>query len=154
MRMNATCSRRRLHFGDSQITVRLIQDQKREANLSRRILTDRQWAIIEPLVPGKSGDRGRTGADNRLFVDAVLWMARSAAPWRDLPPELGNWRTVHSRFRRWTQSGVWERLFKALSRDADFEYVLVDATICKTHADATSQKGGLKLPVSAAPKAV
>ena len=121
--------------------------------MSRRTLTDRQWAIIAPLVPGKHGDRGRTGADNRLFLDAILWLARGASPWRDLPPELGNWRTVHSRFRRWTIAGVWESLFKALSQDPDFEYVLVDATICKTHADATSQKGGLKLPVLAAPKA-
>ncbi len=121
--------------------------------MSRRTLTDRQWAIIEPLVPGKAGDRGRTGADNRLFVDAVLWLARTAAPWRDLPPELGNWKTVHCRFRRWTKAGVWENLFKALSAEPDFEYVLVDATICKTHADATSQKGGLKLPQSGARKA-
>lgn len=121
--------------------------------MSRRTLTDRQWAIIEPLVSGKKGDRGRTGADNRFFVDAILWMARGTTPWRDLPAELGNWRTVHSRFRRWTLAGVWESLFKALSKDADFEYVLVDATICKTHADATSQKRGLKQPVSAVPRA-
>jgi len=94
-------------------------------------LTDRQWAIIEPLVPGKKGDRGRTGNDNRLFIDAILWLARGATPWRDLPPELGNWRTVHSRFRRWTLAGVWENLFNALRKDPDFEYVLIDATICK-----------------------
>lgn len=153
IRLLSTNPRRRLHLGDSQIAFRLIQDRKREAVLSRRTLTDRQWSIIEPMVPGKVGDRGRTGADNRLFVDAILWLARGASPWRDLPPELGNWRTVHSRFRRWTIAGVWESLFNALSRDPDFEYVLVDATICKTHADATSQKGGLKLPVLAAPKA-
>ena len=77
---------------------------------------------------------------------------RGATPWRDLPPELGNWRTVHSRFRRWTLAGVWESLFKELSAAQDFEYVLVDATICKTQADATFQKGGLKLPVVAVPK--
>jgi putative transposase len=118
-----------------------------EATLSRKTLTDAQWARIETLVPGKSGDRGRSGADNRLFVDAILWLARGATPWRDLPPEFGNWRTVHSRFRRWTIAGVWESLFNALRREPDFEYVLIDATICKTHADATAQKGGLKLPV-------
>ena len=101
---------------------------KTEAILSRRALTDRQWALIAPLVPGKVGDRGRSGADNRLFVDAILWLARGATPWRDLPPELGNWRTVHSRFRRWTLSGVWESLFKALSAEPDFEYVLVDVS--------------------------
>jgi putative transposase len=115
-------------------------------------LTDKQWAIIAPLVPGKQGDRGRTGSDNRLFLDAILWLARGASPWRDLPPEPGNGRRVHSRFRRWSIAGVWESLFNALSQDPDFEYVLVDATICKTHADATSQKGGLKLPALAARK--
>ena len=119
--------------------------------MSRRTLTDLQWARIAPLLPGKKGDRGRAGADNRLFVEAVLWLARTASPWRDLPAELGNWRTVHCRFRRWSIGGVWESLFKTLVQDPDFEYVLVDATICKVHADATSQKGGLRLVRSAAP---
>ena len=121
--------------------------------MGRRSLTDAQWARIEPLLPGKKGDRGRTGTDNRLFVDAVLWLARTASPWRDLPPELGNWRTVHCRFRWWTMGGAWESLFEALAEAPDFEYVLVDATICKVHADATSQKGGLRLTRSAAPAA-
>jgi len=116
--------------------------------LSRRTLSNAQWARIEPLVPGKKGDRGRSGTDNRLFVDAVLWLARTAAPWRDLPPELGYWKTVYTRFRRWSQSGVWENLFNTLKDDPDFEYVLIDATISKVHADATSQKGGLKLAAS------
>ena len=117
----------------------------------RDVISDALWERIEPLVPGKAGDRGRIGTDNRRFVDAVLWLARTASPWRDLPPELGNWRTVHCRFRRWTMGGVWESLFKTLVQDPDFEYVLVDATICKVHADATSQKGGLRLVRSAAP---
>ncbi len=91
--------------------------------------------------------------DNRLFVDAVLWLARGATPWRDLPPELGHWKSVYTRFRRWSHAGVWESLFKALSQDPDFEYVLVDATISKVHADATSQKGGLKLAPSGDQKA-
>lgn len=122
--------------------------------MSRRTLTDAQWARIESLVPGKKGDRGRTAADNRLFVDAILWLARTAAPWRDLPPEFGSWRTAHCRFRRWTLAGVWESLFKALAVEPDFEYVLVDATICKAHADATGAKGGLRLTRSADPEAV
>lgn len=121
--------------------------------MSRRTLTDGQWARIAPLLPGKKGDRGRTGADNRLFVGAVLWLVRTASPWRDLPAELGNWRTVHCRFRRWSIGGVWESLFETLVQDPDFEYVLADATICKVHADATSQRGGLRLVRSAAPAA-
>ena len=121
--------------------------------MSRRTLTDAQWARIKDLLPGKDGDRGRSGVDNRLFVDAVLWLARGATPWRDLPPELGRWKSVYTRFRRWSRTGVWKSLFKALSADPDFEYVLLDATICKVHADATSQKGGLKLAGLAAPEA-
>ena len=87
-------SRRCLHLGDSQIIFCLIQDQKRELILSRRALTDHQWLRIGPLLPGKAGDRGRSRTDNRLFVDAILWLVRGAPPWRDLPPEFGNWRTV------------------------------------------------------------
>ena len=138
----ASAFRRRLHFGDSQILFRLIQDQKWAAILSRRVLTDRQYAIIAPLVPGKQVDRGRTGADNRLCLDAILWLARGASPWRELSPEPGNWRSGPSRFRHRTIAGVWARLFNALRADPGFGYVLVDATICKTHADAASQKGG------------
>jgi len=118
--------------------------------LSRRTLTDEQWERIGPLLPGKAGDRGRSAADNRLFIDAILWLARGASPWRDLPPELGHWKSVYTRFRRWSRAGVWERLFRELSADPDFEYVLVDATISKVHADATSQNGGLRLTPSAA----
>ena len=121
--------------------------------MSRRTLSDAQWARIENLVPGKSTDRGRSGADNRLFVDAVLWLARSCAPWRDLPPEFGKWYSVHSRFRRWTLSGAWESLFNALVDDPDFEYLLIDATISKVHADAAGAKGGLRFTASAARKA-
>ena len=110
--------------------------------MSRRTLTDRQWAVIEPLVPDKPGDRGRTGVDNRLFVDAIRPLARTAAPWRNLPPELGNRKTVPSRFRRWTLPGVLEMLFRASSTDPDLDSVPVDATICKTRAGATSRKGG------------
>ena len=121
--------------------------------MSRRTLTDAQWARIESLLPGRKGDPGRTATDNRLFLDAILWLARTASPWRDLPPELGNWRTAHCRFRRWTHTGIWESLFKALSGDPDFEYVLVDATICKAHADASGAKGGLRLTRSVDPRA-
>lgn len=97
---------------DSQIIARLIQAPKREADLSRRTLTDRQWAIIKPLIPDKDGDRGRTGAGKRLFLDAILWLARGATPWRDLPPELGNWR----RSIRGSAAGGWRERGRVFSR--------------------------------------
>ena len=108
----------------------------------RRELTDAQWARIEKLVVGKEGDKGRHGEDNRLFVDAVLWIARTGAPWRDLPPEFGNWNSQFQRFRRWARKGVWESLFKELSVESDSEYLLIDSTIVRTHQHAAGAKGG------------
>ncbi len=120
----------------------------------RRYLNDAQWALIEELVPGKVGDPGATGRDNRLFVDAVLWLVRTGAPWRDLPTEVGGWNSVFRRFRRWARNGVWERLFTALVKDPDFEYLIIDSTIVRAHQHAAGAKGGLRLRRSAARAAV
>jgi transposase len=112
--------------------------------LIRRELGDFDWRRIERLVPGKAGDKGRHGEDNRLFVDAVLWVARAGAPWRDLPPQLGNWNSVFQRFRRWAKKGVWERIFKALLENPDFEYLIIDSTIVRAHQHSAGAKGGAK----------
>ena len=111
----------------------------------RRELTDAQWQRIELLVPGKKGDRGRHGEDNRRFVDAVLWLARAGAPWRDLPDELGKWNSVFQRFRRWAKKGNWERIFNALVENPDFEYLIIDSTIVRAHQHAAGAKGGAKM---------
>lgn len=116
----------------------------------RRELTDGQWVRIEKLVAGKRGDKGRTGVDNRLFVDAVLWIVRTGAPWRDLPGEFGNWNSVYVRFRRWARKGLWERLFRELAKEPDFEHVMIDATIVRAHQHSAGAKGGLKIRRSAA----
>ena len=117
--------------------------------MNRDLLSDEQWERIAPLLPGKEGDPGRTGRDNRLFVEAVLWLVRTGAPWRDLPAGFGNWFSVWKRFRRWAEKGVFERLFYELSQDADFEYALIDGTIVKVHRHACGAKGGLKIRPSA-----
>ena len=104
--------------------------------MPRRNLRNDQWGRIAHLLPGKPGDRGRTAADNRLFVEAVLWMARSGAPWRDLPEEFGPWNSVYKRFARWQKRGVWERVFSALADDADFEEVFIDSTVIRVHQHA------------------
>ena len=111
----------------------------------RRELTDAQWRRIEHLVPGKGGDPGRHGEDNRLFVDAVLWSARAGAPWRDLPEEFGKWNSVFQRFRRWAKNGVWERIFNALLENPDFEYLILDSTIVRAHQHSAGAKGGAKM---------
>lgn len=74
-------------------------------------LRDLQWKQIEPMLPGKAGDRGRSGADNRLFVEAVLWVARTGRPWSELPEEFGLSNTVFQRFVRWSRAGVWHWVF-------------------------------------------
>jgi putative transposase len=113
--------------------------------LIRRELTEAQWRRIEHLIPGREGDKGRHGEDNRLFVDAVLWIARAGAPWRDLPEELGNWNSVFQRFRRWAKKGVWQRVFNALIENPDFEYLIIDSTIVRAHQHAAGAKGGAKM---------
>lgn len=104
--------------------------------MARLLLRDDQWARIEHMVQGKDGDRGRTGSDNRLFVEAVLWMARTGVPWRDLPPEFGPWNSAFRRFSRWADKGVWQAIFARLSEDADFEEVFLDSTIVRAHQHA------------------
>jgi transposase len=118
--------------------------------LIRTVLTDVQWERIAPLLPGKKGDPGRCGENNRRFVEGVLWMVRTGAPWRDLPESFGKWSSVWKRFRRWALKGVFEKLFQALSDEPDFEYALIDGTIVKVHRHATGAKGGLSIRPSAA----
>ena len=101
--------------------------------MDRQELSDAVWERISPHLPGKVTDPGRSGRDNRQFVEAILWLARSGAHWRVLPKEFGRWHTVYQRFNRWCRRGVWESLFKVLSQDADFEYILVDSTIVRAH---------------------
>jgi transposase len=125
-----------------------------EVALNRLILSDEQWERVAPHLPGKVGDPGRSAADNRMFLEAVLWVARVGGPWRDLPQAFGNWNSVFQRFRRWALKGVFDRLFKVLSGDPDFEYALIDGTIVRVHQHGTGAKGGLKIRPSGAPAAV
>jgi transposase len=111
-----------------------------------------QWDRVAPLLPGKASDPGRTASDNRLFVNAVLWVLRSGAHWRDLPERYGKWKTVHKRFCRWAAAGVWERLFDALIDDADNEYLMLDTTLVRAHQQAATGKGGTKIRLWGVPE--
>jgi transposase len=114
-------------------------------------LRDDPWERIRDLLPGQEGHAGVTAADNRLFVEAVIWKYRSGAPWRDLPERFGDWKNVHKRHSRWAASGVWLNLFKALAADADNEYVMIDSTIMRAHQHAAGAlKKGAKTKPSAA----
>jgi transposase len=105
-------------------------------------LSEAQWSRIAPLLHGKASDPGRTGSDNRLFVNGCLWVLRSGAHWCDLPERYGPWKTVHKRFSRWCHAGVWERVFAALAADRDNQYLMLDFTIVRAHQQAATGKGG------------
>ncbi len=113
--------------------------------MTRRVLNDNQWMIIEPFCLGKKIDPGQTGRDPRLFMEAVLWIVRTGAQWRELPAEFGNWNSVFKRFRRWVQADTFYRMFKALSEGADFEYAMIDGTVVKVHRSGQGAKGGLSV---------
>jgi len=122
-------------------------------NTERFVITDRVWSRIWPELPGKSTDRGVTAADNRLFLEAVLWRVRTGSPWRELPAAFGNWNSVFQRFRRWAKADVFDRLFAVLSDEPDFEYALIDGTIVSVHQKASGAKGGLTARPSGARRA-
>lgn len=104
--------------------------------MPRLLLREYQRVGIEPLLRGKAADRGRTGADKRLFVEAVLWMARTGAPWGDLPPAFGPWNSVFRRFSHWADKCVWQTICTTLCEEADFEEVFLDSTIVSAHQHA------------------
>ena len=113
----------------------------------RTLLNNAQWSRISPLLPGKPGDPGRSSQDNRHFVEAVLYVARTGIPWRDLPPRFGYWNSVYKRFARWGERKVWERLFAELSKNGDFTEVSIDSTAVRAHqhASGAQKKRDLKL---------
>ena len=109
-------------------------------------LRDDQWERLKDLVPG--GRKGKRGprADNRRFVNALLWMARSGGRWRDLPARLGDPDAVKRRYYRWIKMGVLDAMFEGLAREADMEWLMIDSTIIRAHqqaAGARKEKGGL-----------
>jgi putative transposase len=104
--------------------------------MPRKRLRDEQWERIKDLLPGKVTDSGVTAKDNRLFIEAVLWIARTGSPWRDLDPALGNWHATYTRFSRWGKKGVWQRIIAAISDDADLEALLIDSTVVRAHQHA------------------
>lgn len=116
-------------------------------------LSDGQWQRIASLLPGKPGDPGRSGADNRLFVNGVLWVLRSGAHWHDLPERYGKWKTLHKRFSRWSRAKVWERVFDDLSKDRDNQYLMLDSTLIRVHQQAATGKGGLRIRLWGVPEA-
>lgn len=122
-----------------------VQATERTMGIKRYELDKAQWLRIALLLPGKARDPGRTGSDNRLFVNGCLRVLRSVAHWRDLPERYGKWKTVHRRFSRWCHAGVWERVFDTLTADRDNKYLMLDSTIVRAHQQAATGKGGPRI---------
>ena len=117
----------------------------------RRLLSDAEWQCFEPFVVETGALRGRPPRDHRRTLDAVFWIARTGAPWRDLPEELGNWNSVHRQFRRWTLSGLWDLMLEALADGGGNSSIqMVDSTVIRAHHCAAGVKGGLKTRLLAA----
>jgi transposase len=118
----------------------------------RHELTDEQWARLEPLLPPQKPQVGRPGADLRRIVNGILWIDRTGAPWRDLPDRYGPVGTVSSRFYRWRQAGVWDRILAALQAEADaagdldWQTHYVDGSVVRAHQHAAGAKRGTHPP--------
>jgi putative transposase len=108
-------------------------------------LTDQQYKRIEPLLSGKPGDPGRNAEDNRRFINAVYWIARTGAPWADLPERFGKYDTVYQRFNRWAKKGRWKAIFEVL-QEPDLEWVMIDSSVVRAHQHAAGQKKAQPMP--------
>jgi transposase len=123
-----------------------MNNQPKRYGIARYELSTPQWEKVKDMLPGKVGDRGRSGRDNRNFINAVLWILRSGARWSDMNAErYGNYKTVHKRFTRWAEKGVWEKIFKHLIKDHDNEYLMIDSTLVKAHQQAATFKKKIRL---------
>jgi len=111
--------------------------------MRRHEIEQEAWERIENLLPGKPGDVGVT-ANNRLFINAIYWISKTGAPWRDLPSRFGQWNSVFVRFNRWAKKGVWQKVAEALSDDPDLEWLMIDSTVVRAHQHAAGKKGGKK----------
>ena len=114
------------------------------ANISHRRhdISDHAWSLLKPHLPGREGSWGGLAKDNRQFINAVFWILRTGAPWRDLPPDYGGWSNTHRRFIRWRDKGIWEGLLEQLVDSPDFEWLMIDASHIKVHPHAAGARGG------------
>ena len=109
--------------------------------MRRHEISDHVWARLEPLLPGQAGGHGGVARDNRLFLNAVWYVAKTGIPWRDLPERFGKWDSVYHRFNEWSKKGLWKTIF-AIVQDPDLEWVMLDSTVVRAHQHAAGMNGG------------
>ena len=113
--------------------------------MARGLMTDQEWEFFRPFLTGTSEQGGRPPGDHRRVLGGIFWIARTGAPWRDLPEEFGNWNSVWRQFRRWSASGLWDVLLQALADSGgDAETLqMIDSTVVRAHHCAAGARGGL-----------
>ncbi len=115
--------------------------------MGRGDLTDQQWQQLQPLLPLQKPPTGRPAKDHRSIINGILWVLRTGAPWRDLPERYGPWPTLASRFYRWRQDGLWDRLLRAVQQQSNiqgkvnWELHYVDGTMVRAHQHAAGARG-------------
>jgi len=132
-----------------------IKKKGADIMLRRYELTDQEWEQVAALLPPeKTGKPGRPSKDNRTMLNGMVWIARSGAPWRDLPERYGSWNSVYSRFRKWIDDGILDNIFRVLSLEAELYELSLDATIVQAHQhSAGAKKGGLQTRLDTAGEA-
>ena len=118
----------------------ITNDLPLKEDMTRTILRDGEWEPITDLLPGKSSDCGVKVSDNRLFLEAVPWIARTGSPWRDLPEHYGHWHRVYVRYNRWSHKGHWTRIFNAIADDPDLECLMADGSIVRVRQHGAAKK--------------
>ncbi len=126
--------------------------------VGRGELTDKAWAVIEPLLPLETGQRGGRWRPHRQVINAILWKERTGAPWRDLPERYGPWKTAHERLRKWTADGTWDRILEHVivkddsigTFEDNIEFIVsIDSTSIRAHQHAAgARKKGAAPPGS------
>ena len=115
-------------------------------------LSDAEWSFFQPFLIETGPKRGRPPNDHRRVLDGIFWIARTGAPWRDLPEDFGKWSSVYRQFLRWTRAGLWDLLLEALvSSNAVPDTVqMIDSTIVRAHHHAAGGRGGFRETLLAA----
>ena len=109
--------------------------------MRRHALTEEQWRRLQKVLPEQKTGPASTLGD-RLFIEAVLFRAKTGMPWRDLPERFGPWKSIYNRFNNWAKKGYWELIFKELQFEVDDVGSIVDGSVVRAHQDASGGKGG------------
>lgn len=127
-----------------------------ETTLARNLMSPQEWEFFAPFLAAVRHPNGRRPRNHRLVLDGIFWIARTGAPWRDLPEEFGKWFSVYRQFRRWTLVGLWEPILDALneSRAVPDALQMIDSTVIRAHHHAAGAKGGLRKKILAVQKVV